>query len=755
MKKKYTKLILVDIIIIIMSVLLSMMGNEGKKKLDISMSEWKSDYVEIKNNQWKISSNLENNSEEKVFLYGPYVSLSKGTYTLQVWYQCDENQSMLPYANGGNDSFIKATKAILDKNKNYEEVQFDLTQDINNFEVQFMYNGKGDYSISNISISKESNWKKDITLCIGVVLIIINVLIICHKDKKVSRAFRDIMAIAVISSLPLFFEGVNDTYGQDLAFHLLRIEGIYKELIRGNFPVHISSIWLGGYGYPTSVFYGDILLYFPALLRILGIGLGLAYKIYVFMINFGTALISWICFKKIFHRSDIASILALIYSTASYRLVDIYVRSAVGEYSVMMFIPLIILSIYNIYTEKNVKRLNITNATLLACGISGVITSHILTAEIVVFILGIFCIVCIKKTLTKGVLKTFIFAIVETLLLCCYFIVPFLDYYINVPVMVTDKAEAVKMIQDNGVNIGDYFSFFKNPFGYAKTMLLTPGIVLIGTLIVGIWLWKKGRANRKMKMAILFSVLTLYIASNIFPWDTLAYKYRIFNFLAQVQFPWRYLAITIAILTVLLGFELRAVEQRNKCYKYKKIICLLSVWSVCVFTGFYSDNALRNNYYDTSNLDSYGVMGAEYVRTGQKIEQFDGKIESKNLIKVNLEKRNGYNIDLFCENSEKVGEVIFPITNYKGYCVTDSLGNEYEIKDSENKLVNVEIPPHFKGKLYLRFKEPKIWTLSYIITGVTLVILLSYYSLRSKKYVDRTLWRKAENEKNIIDCTLL
>ena len=120
MKRKYTKLILVDIIIIIMSVLLSMMGNEGKKKLDISMSEWKSDYVEIKNNQWKISSNLENNSEEKVFLYGPYVSLSKGTYTLQVWYQCDENQSMLPYANGGNDSFIKATKAILDKNKNYE-----------------------------------------------------------------------------------------------------------------------------------------------------------------------------------------------------------------------------------------------------------------------------------------------------------------------------------------------------------------------------------------------------------------------------------------------------------------------------------------------------------------------------------------------------------------------------------------------------------------------------------------------------------
>lgn len=67
MKRKYTKLILVDIIIIIMSVLLSMMGNEGKKKLDISMSEWKSDYVEIKNNQWKISSNLENNSEEKVF----------------------------------------------------------------------------------------------------------------------------------------------------------------------------------------------------------------------------------------------------------------------------------------------------------------------------------------------------------------------------------------------------------------------------------------------------------------------------------------------------------------------------------------------------------------------------------------------------------------------------------------------------------------------------------------------------------------
>lgn len=739
MKKKYTTLILVDIITIIMIVLLSVMGNEEKKGLDISMSEWKSDYVEIKNNQWKISSDLENNSEEKVFLYGPYISLSKGIYTLQVWYQCDENQSMLPYANGGNDSFIKATKSILDKNKNYETVQFELTQDISNFEVQFMYNGKGDYSISNISISKEGNWKKNIILCIGVALIIINVLIICHKNKKASRAFRDIIAIAVISSLPLFFEGLNDTYGQDLAFHLLRIEGIYKELIRGNFPVHISSVWLGGYGYPTSVFYGDILLYFPALLRMIGIGLGLAYKIYVFMINFGTALISWVCFKKIFHRSDIASILTLVYSTASYRLVDIYVRSAVGEYSVMMFIPLIILSIYNIYTEKDTKRLNITNATLLACGISGVITSHILTAEIVVFMLGIFCVVCIKKTLTKGVIKTFIFAIVETVLLCCYFIVPFLDYYINVPVVVTDKTETIRMIQDKGVNIADYFSFFKNPFGHAKTMLLTPGIVLIGALVFGVCLWKKRRANSKMKITILFSVLTLYIASNIFPWDALAYKYQIFNFLAQVQFPWRYLAITIAILTVLLGFELRTAEHKEKYSQYKKIICLLSIWSVCVFVGFYSENALRNNYYDTSNLDSYGVMGSEYVRTDQKIEQFNGKIESKNLIKISLEKRNGYDIDLYCENSEKVGKVIFPITNYKGYCVTDSLGNEYEIKDSENKLVSVEIPPHFKGKLYLRFKEPKIWIVSYIITVATLVILISYYGLRSKKHVDRTL----------------
>ena len=59
------------------------------------------------------------------------------------------------------------------------------------------------------------------------------------------------------------------------------------------------------------------------------------------MINAGTAVITYLCMNGISKNRKIALLTCFAYCTASYRMVNIYVRAAVGEYSAMMFMPVV------------------------------------------------------------------------------------------------------------------------------------------------------------------------------------------------------------------------------------------------------------------------------------------------------------------------------------------------------------------------------------------------------------------------------
>ena len=212
-----------------------------------------------------------------------------------------------------------------------------------------------------------------------------------------------ILGITISASLLLFMPGI--TLGHDLLFHLLRIAGISDELAQGHFPVRLQSVWMDGYGYPVSIYYGDLLLYFPAVLHLLGLKLTDAYELYLLFINFATALVSFICFKRIFKNRDFGLILSLVYTTAPYRLVDVFVRSAVGEYTAFLFFPLIALAFYEMYfdAEDNILK----NSIILAFGMTGLIITHILSTEMCALILGITCLFFLEENIFQKSLYFF------------------------------------------------------------------------------------------------------------------------------------------------------------------------------------------------------------------------------------------------------------------------------------------------------------------------------------------------------------
>jgi len=553
-------------------------------------------------------------------------------------------------------------------------------------------------------------------------------------DKIISNKYIRIvllLLITIVACSPLFIHGIEGHFGQDLGFHLNRIEGIKTELNAGHFPVRMESNWMDGYGYPVSIYYGDLLLYIPALLRMMGIGVVTSYKCFVFLVTFATATITYVCFRKIFDRADIGLVCALIYTTASYRLVNVFIRAAVGEYSAMMFFPLVLYAMYRIYkADKDIGiKEQFVNASLLTLGISGLINTHMLSLEIVGIILIVFCIINIRKTFTKSVLVTYVFTGVETVVVNLFFIVPFVDYFLHESVNIKNTIGNARQIQNSGMHLWEYFSFFRMPFANIEgagddRLLVTPGIVCMLIIVATIVMWIRGKANKEMKITTVSVILLLFIASAYFPWDFLAAHTRVGDFLAQVQFPWRYIGIVIVLLTLLGGriFE-RITKDKLLAISYIAV-AVISLVTVVWFTYEYVKYSELKEYETSADLDSFDMGYIEYLRSDTVREDFTHSISTEGNVNIKLVDRNGtdrtYNV-----SSQGDSKITLPIVNYKGYVIEDDNGNNIPIYDGVNNLITFDLERSYTGKLYLRFLQPIYWRIAQLISLIGIVVVIA------------------------------
>ena len=729
--KKMKWLLVVEILIFIAMGITLIVRLRLSQDIDVSITDWNSDcavYDDI--NGWYIDEELLQTDEKINLVYGPLISLKRGTYRILMDYSCDYDQSCL--AHSENDSFhLKAGRAILSRNYDHLSYDFEVKEEVRDFEFLVEYDGKGYLQITHIDIAPSPfGFMRSICTVVCFFVCLDLCLLWSDKIKKNKNTLLALLGIVLLTSLPLFTDGIGT--GDDLPFHLMRIEGIAREIRMGNIPVKVSSAWMDGYGYPVSVYYGDLLLYISAVMSLVGFSITAAYKFYIFMINAGTAFITYLCMNTICKNKRAALLACLAYCTASYRMVNIYVRAAVGEYSAMMFMPIVAAAVYKIYTDdiSNVKEYR-KNALLLAIGMSGLIGTHILSTEMIVVMMVLVCVSLFKLTFRKETVRVYLSAILETCVLSAYFIVPFLDYTINVPSKVSViVARGESGIQNLGMTISEYFSFFRhiqhgNIDIANQRMLLTPGIILTVTFIAAIILWINNRGNATMKLLVVYACLTIIISLNIFPWDYLASHYRLGNLLAQVQFPWRYISILTIILTVLLGGLLVLISaDKAKLMQAERAIVIAGFVMTCFFTADYIDGSTFSAPYCSAELDHYYVGLGEYLRGGTDgsftsrgiFSTLSADVLSERMQEVTIVSRRGSSMQIRCVASDEEGWIWIPVFNYKGYHVTDVNGNEYPIKDNVYKQIEVSVPIGFDGYLQVEYREPWYWRLAEAIS---------------------------------------
>ena len=347
--RKNRALLLFNLFVIFAALFLAYSGSRGLPRPDLSIDKWTMDHVNYRDEDhaFYVDDELKDSGREKEILWGPFTGMRKGSYTAIINYSADEDQTCSASANSQESKLVRSTPGILSRYLHTVSYQFEVTDDIEKFDFRINYSGHGDFMVKSLDIVPNNNRIKRTVTEVFASLILLDLF--CWftgfpvEKKKIVVL---LSGIILLISLPLALEGMYT--GPDLRFHLLRVEALVQALRSGQFPARVSSIGMYGLGYPFSIFYNDIFLYFPAVLRLLGFSVITAYKIFLFFINIAVTAVSYMSFRKIFSSSDTAVFLSLLYSASSYGINQMYVRAGVGECTALIFFPLLALAVYRI-----------------------------------------------------------------------------------------------------------------------------------------------------------------------------------------------------------------------------------------------------------------------------------------------------------------------------------------------------------------------------------------------------------------------
>ena len=564
-----------------------------------------------------------------------------------------------------------------------------------------------------------------------------------------------IVGIVLLACLPLGFDYL--VYGHDMSIHLTRIEGLKAGLLSGQFPVRMDPEIANGKGYPFSLMYSDLLLYPAAILRIIGFSLQQVYQLYVLAVTLATALVTRYCLKKIFASEGIALTGTALYVLSAYRLTNVFIRAAVGEYSAMIFLPVVVYGFWRIYTQsKQSSRL----AWLpLAVGFSGLLQTHLLTTEMTVIFAVIFCLVTAKRTFRKPVLPALLRAAGAALVWNLWFLVPMLQYMVSEACRISGKYDA-STLRDSAAFLGQIFLMFGQGGGYSES--LTMGLsaempLTVGTVLgFGVLLFVLCLADPALRRAepgatrlggwtLGFGALAIWMASTLFPWYTIYLNVEwLSKLLGKLQFAWRFLGLATILLAVCACCAL-AVLRRGKTSWLRPAAVLLVLLTV-IPAGFLTYEVSRNsevvNYQSLAAIDNLAeqVGGGEYMPYGMA----DGSLNAWEVTEPTFDDAltvSDYTFGTLeasfaCTNtSDQEATAVLPLFSYPGYRLTAGDGATLGEQDG---LIAVTLPAGYSGTVQVKFVGFWFWRLADLISLAGIVGTAVFCRRRGRRSVRAT-----------------
>lgn len=529
----------------------------------------------------------------------------------------------------------------------------------------------------------------------------------------------------IISFLAVLHNGMWGSH--DITYHLCRIQGMADAWKSGQFPASIFPNSLNGYGY-SAIFYPNLFFVLPAFLCFMGINVEIAYLIFLTLVIFITTYLAIKISTKFTKNIKISYLSGILTTLFPYVLINLFVRSAVGEYLGILFGLLVVLALFNMVKE------DFSKPYLLLIGMLGLLYSHMISLCIVGVFAVVVVLVNIKKLLKqKHFLMKVCLVFVAFVLLGLGFVLPFLEIYKSgnfgymIPWITVDKS---------ALNLLQYKSF--------NSIRICLAIEIIIIISMRLFVTKnKENASSVKKINILFAVLCCLFVSLtcVFPWWLL--KNTIVNI---IQFPWR-LSVLISILFPIFStLCLENYAETKYCRKTAVRRVVISVLFVLSVSNSLCYAIIRGQ----ASLNYNSVGAGEWVPLSEEGLKETYLADTKELIQdVNIYnnlngiveyERNKNSVTINFQNNSEDEYYILPIFYYKGYKAEiideNNISHELNVETDSNMKIKI-INANCNGTIKLTYCETTIQKISYLISfsslGICVAYVLIYVIIKKKR----------------------
>lgn len=716
----------------------------------------------LPNYSYELNGDMVLSVGESIVLYEP-MQLPAGVYRVELSFAAD-SETLDPIAFATVQDTTVRTDALLTNGEHLyagmtaTSFTFWLYEQADELQVRVDTGDICALTVSGCTVTETDGlWTRYLTITLALSAVALGLLILYRRGSencfvRDTRAVLLCEGVIVLLAVMPYLYGESTFTGIDLTYHMQRIEGIADGFFSGQIPVRIEPEWLYGRGYAAAIFYCDLLLYFPAILRLLGFTVVEAYNAYCITLTVLTAGISYGCFRRIFRDRQVGCLCSAMYTLSVFRIYKLFMTCDIGESSAFAFLPLILYGLWRAFTEDSGERSYRTVWIPIAFGYAGLIQTHALTCLITAELTVLICLICIRKVFRPQTFRQLAQGALAAMAMGAWFLVPFLDYYFTQEMHV--KAWGGQSIQERGLTLAHLlFQFWGSgeytpgtETGIYHTYPVGVGLILVLGLAGCCYLWGSGKLKAcGMRIASLarvvscVGVLLLWMSTRLFPWDAISGLSEITaTMVGSLEFPNRVLGWGTALLVTACGVWLYWCRARSR--SGFRISAVLIAGGLLTSSVYLMEAAtLDGDRYAIYNEEGMGfgfISDGEFLLEGTdtSVLTFAKSASPGENVSVTSYEKDYLVVTLECTNTGTDDSYVdIPLTYYRDYGTEDlDTGESLETVAGDNNTVRVLLPAGYSGRLEVRFRSPWYWRAAEAVSAAAILFVL-WNILRKRK----------------------
>lgn len=717
-----------------LTVLLLWIGDEGKSPLVYLGSELQRTVGLVDSENGLMIQ--ESMARAGVIAKTPQYVMNKGSYTIRMQYSAQEKDTVVELWEQAN----KIAAWQVNPQKDDFSADFTLSKDAKQLQVRVNYGGTGNLTIQELEIVPHTRFYTD-TYFMIVIFLLLNGLGILYLQKGrgyiTQERFLDysiILGVALLATSPMMQTYLYD--GDDLCYHLARLEGLKDGILDGQIPVNILPDGLRGNGYLNAM-YPYLFLYIGAFLRICRVSLALSYKVIVFLANLGSAACAYVAMKSMIKSRRSVILAVVLYTLMPYRFTNIFSRGDLGETLALIFWPLVIAGLYHVIMGDRKKWY------YLVIGFSGALQSHILSAAFVAAVCVITALMYCGPILREKRYLEIGKAAGLSILLNAWYLAPFLYYYF------------CENIAKDVLRWSGYFEQSINPSNLTQTLSLynkqyfSLGLALFGCIGIGIVYLlyeRRGRMTKQegflMYLLVLGVVLTFMI-TGYFPNRVLMENEVFENIATMLQFPWRFLgpASTCFVFVGAIGLSQSEILKPYRNYVFALLVGL----NLLVIVSVPADNnhmpydnaqAVASKGHDSKLITNIGIFYPhEWRLDGASDDKLATSVvvSDMNYVTVRDYQKKGTKAAVAYTATESDCYIELPVLSYLGYRACDENGNEVQIRRGSGARMRFMVQGDgVEHRIYVRYGPVAGFIIANLISALTIAGCIWHFVRRGK-----------------------